>query len=311
MKKYHFLLFVFINATINLFSAEKLMLPFFDTYNLKSEYRISATKLFKSYLESSQKFEVKLTEQIDTSVVEKDIKKMGEVAKQMGCTKFILGDLNRLGETVMISINLYNAETGEKEWSGIDKALTPDDFDPIFQRIASSLINGGIYDENIYTVTNYDTKALNKKQTSYLYGAHIGGGVGTIGKMDNPFPAGIGVVFSYDSRMFIFDLIGELYFSDIDYQMLTINIVKPINDKDISPYINGALSYGGLSFKQKYEMKVTEAGLLIQLGGGLMLSRTSDVNLRIGGKAVLPAMKIDNGYPAMFMISVILNFKGI
>ncbi len=312
MKKLNKFIVFFLCVTLSMGAQEKVMLTMFDTYNLKNDYKVSATKLFKSYLESSQKYEVKLSEQLDSSVIEKDLKRIAEKAQRLNCTKFILGDLNRLGETVMITVNVYSTETLKKEWTGTDKALSPDDFDPIFQRIAERYVNGGVYEENIYTVTNYDSKQLNKKQTSYLYGVLLGGGPGLVSKMDNPYPAGFGMVFSYDSRKFIFDLMGELYFSDLKYQLITINVLKPFNDKDVTPYLNGALSFGGFQANQtEINNDVNKAGLFVQLGGGVLLSRTSDVNLRIGGKVVLPALQVKNIYPASIMLSVILNFKGI
>jgi len=150
-------------------------------------------------------------------------------AKSLNIGHILLGELNRLGETVVISVSLYKADNGEKEWNIILKALSPDDIDPIMQKVADNLNNQNSINEtdDIYNVTDYNSRQLNKITANTYWGIEIGGGASFF-NVPNKFPAGFGLVYSGDLRSIIFDIKGSMYFSDVNLYNLSVQINYPL-----------------------------------------------------------------------------------
>jgi hypothetical protein len=237
----------------------------------------------------------------------------------------LIGELNRIGEMVIVSISMYNTETEEKEWNALQKANTPEDLDPIMQKIALSL-NGKIsIDEtkDIYNVTDYESKELNKMIANTYLGIEIGGGA-AFGEVKNNFPAGLSGVFSGDMRTIIFDIKGNLYFSDIKLYNVSIHINYPFSQGKSTPFLGGGLGYGGTTMTSSEE-KTTQnwdgstytytdetnrsgAGLSLFAGGGYIFNRTSNINLRLNANFFFSCYKVDGGFPAGILLSMSVLF---
>lgn len=256
---------------------------------MHTDYQYSTSRLLKIYLEKENKAELVLPpkDTLDYHVSKEDAIKM---AKSLKINKVLIGEMNRTGEIVIIAVSIYNTETGEKEWGALQKALSPDDLDLIMQRIANSIINRHSIDESedIYNVTDYDSKELNKKEANSYFGIEIGGGPVFV-DVDNNTPAGFSLIYSGDIRTMIFDVKGSAYFGDVKLLNLNIRLNYPFLNKASSPYFGGGLGYGRTTLKQNdnnnnnyyYSSEHHGEGLTVFLGGGYILNRTSNINLRV------------------------------
>jgi hypothetical protein len=224
----------------------------------------------------------------------------------------MIGELNRVGETVVISISLYKTENGEKEWNSIQKAISPDDLDPIMQKLSVTINNRNSINnsENIYNVTDYNSRQLNKITANTYWGIEIGGGA-TFINTKNKFPAGFGIVYSGDLRSIIFDLKGSMYFSDVNLYNINIQINYPLINKISSPFIGGGLGYGYSTIKKEIPNNYdyySGNGLTLYAGAGYIINRTSNINLRLNANLFFSMYQVNNVNPSGILFGVMVLF---
>jgi hypothetical protein len=311
MKK-SFLILVVMYYFCNCISAqEKIYMPYFVVINMHPDYQISVTHLFKTYLEAANKSELILP-LYDSSYYSETKEQAISRAKSLNIDHVVIGELNRLGETVVISIAMYKVENGEKEWNVIEKALSPDDIDPIMQKIASNINNRNSINnsDDIYNVTDYNSRQLNKIIANTYWGVEIGGGA-TFVNVNNKFPAGFGIVYSGDLRSIIFDLKGSMYFSDINLYNLSVQINYPLINKISSPFIGGGLGYGYSTIKKDSPIifdNYSGNGLTLYGGAGYIINRTSNINLRLNANLFFSMYKVNNMNPSGILFGVMVLF---
>jgi TolB-like protein len=92
---------------------EKIYMPYFEVINMHSDYQTSSTRLLKTYIELENKSELVLPKK-DTSLFSETKEQALEKAKSLNISHVLIGELNRMGETVIVSVTLYKTETGEK-----------------------------------------------------------------------------------------------------------------------------------------------------------------------------------------------------
>ena len=109
------ILYLFCNG-IN--AQEKIYMPYFEVINMHPDYQNSITHLLKTYLEAENKTELILPIK-DTSYYSETKEQAFAKAKSLNINHVMIGELNRVGETVVISISLNKTENGEKEWNSI------------------------------------------------------------------------------------------------------------------------------------------------------------------------------------------------
>lgn len=295
----------------NLHAQEKIYMPYFEVINMHPDYQNSATHLLKTYLESGNKMELILPDK-DTLYYKESKDQAIAKAKSLNIGHVLIGELNRIGETVVISASIYKVENGEKEWNTIQKALSPDDIDPIMQKLADNLNNQNSLNnpDNIYNVTDYNSRQLNKITANTYWGLEIGGGA-TFINVGNKFPAGFGIVYSGDLRSIIFDLKGSMYFSDVNLYNLNVQINYPLINKISSPFIGGGLGYGYTTIK-KDNLYISDYysgnGLTLYAGGGYIINRTSNINLRLNANLFFSMYEVNNIHPAGILIGVMVLF---
>lgn len=301
-------LYLFCNASI---AQEKIYMPYFEVINMHPDYQNSSTRLLKTYMEADNKTELVLPIK-DTSYYRETREQAFTKAKSLKINHVLIGELNRVGETVIISISMYKVENGEKEWNTIQKALSPDDIDPIMQKI-SSLINNRnsiINSENIYNVTDYNSKQLNKMIANTYWGIEIGGGAAFVNTKNN-FPAGFGIVYSGDLRSLIFDLKGSMYFSDVNLYNINVQINYPLINEISSPFIGSGLGYGYSSIKKDSQYNYnyySGNGLTFYAGGGYIFNRTSNINLRLNANLFFSMYQVNNIHPSGILLGVMVLF---
>jgi hypothetical protein len=198
------------------------------------------------------------------------------------------------------------------------KALTPDDLDPIMEKMATNIgITKPSNDGDIYGVTNYESKELNKIGANRYFGITIGGGYAFVQNVSKNVPAGFGLMGSYDMRNFIFNIKAEAYFSDVSVYYFNIDALYPLNSKKNTPFINGGMGYGGVSIYHKNEntnmymnstTRNADGGLILFAGGGYIINRNSDVSLRFSGNLYAPLFQVNNTMPLGLLFTVSLLF---
>ncbi len=317
-----FLALCFLEQTIAQ-QTQKVYMPFFEVLNLKKEFQYSTTKLLKTYIESGGRYEVIMQAQADSVVIGDNADAVQRIAKERNVNYFITGSLNRLGETVVVSINLHETETGNRIWFDQLKARTPDDFDPIFQRIGKSIgtNNKATGADDIYSVTQYDSKELATKESTSRFGISIGG-MYPLGQQSSAgVLSGFSIVWDYDNRNMIFGVRPAIYFSDmmVVYN-IGIEVMKPFTSNANGWFAGGGMAIGGTAFyrmenetymigswsgstyvntpaQRRVEASHKNGGLLISAGGGYMFNRTSRVNLRASANYVQGLYKVGSaGY---------------
>lgn len=279
-------------------AAEKVYLPSFELTNVHDDYRSAATKLFQRYAEKDGRYEIVTPKEGDSLSLSPSREKIQQVAKSRNCSKFVLGDMTRIGETVIVTVSLYNVQDGKLAWSDAMKAKTPDDIDPILERMGKNVGTGRVASESddIYNVTQKETEKLRKKRLNRYFG------FGIVGLLQIPDPGpqfepGLDFFWLYDSRNLLLQLDCSFdYYNDTDDKssfwdfLLGISAYYPLLDRSTTPFIGGGVSYGFsyASYERRddgdyYSTSETDdnSGILLRAGGGIFFNRTSNVILQI------------------------------
>jgi hypothetical protein len=312
----------------SLFASEKVYTPYFELVNVHSDYQFASAKLLKSYVDGAGKYQLELPPRSDSLVHQPAPDSVRKLAQAQGCPKYLLGDLTRLGESVIVSFALYNAADGSLVWSDRLKAAGPDDLDPILQKLARNLgtLNSAQTDGNIYSVTQQDSKRLRQKQSNNSFGATIGGTWLPKYPMSG-FLGGMGINWLYDNRNLLVQMDAKFQGFDGDDDESAslfdfgISAYYPFLDKDWTPFLGGGVSYGVISYSRPdtessstdyydyYSESEDKNGLLFHAGGGLLFSRTSTVNLRLRTEYMVSSFKVDNHVSQGLWVGVDAGFS--
>lgn len=317
MKQKCLILAIFVFASFQIFAQEKVFMPFFEVINMHQDYQYSSSKLFKTYVQKYNKYQIILPDRFDSLAATEPFDVVKQKASDLNCPYFIQGELNRTGEIVVITISMYKTKDGKLEWQSLLKAKSPDDIDPIMEKMAENLGTSTPIRDDIYSVTNYDAQELNKKDANRSFGITIGGGYTFINDIDKNFPAGFGIMGSYDTRNVIFNLKGELYFSDVNIYFFSIDALYPFSQRNNSPFVSGGMGYGGIRIEKESldysgsfnnTESYSDSGLFLFGGLGYLLNRNSDVSLRFSGNFYVPSFKLQNQFPVGVLFSTSLLF---
>jgi hypothetical protein len=279
-----------IIGTISFLQAQapKLFLPYLEAINIKKEFQISSTKLLKNYIDLANQYQVVMDGNKDTLFdAEKSMAEIKSKAQQLDAKYFIKGSLNRVGENVIVNVSLFETETGNKVWFDQLKAMSPEDLDPIMQRIGNSIgtKNKAAAIDDIYSVTNQETAALNQKQTNNSFGIGLGGIPGFNTQYDLLLTT-LSLGWYFDARNYIFDIRPTIGFDNSNNHMLNValEMFMPHTSNANSFYYGGGISYSTTDiYDINKDHYVSGSGINVNLGGGYLVNRTSAVSLRLGG----------------------------
>ncbi|MCK4661630.1 MAG: hypothetical protein KAT68_02090 [Bacteroidales bacterium] len=329
MKTRLVIIIVFILSFNNVKSQEKVYLPYFEAINIHSGYQYSATKLFKTYLINYNNYIVMIDDTSAAKHTNYNVEKLREKAKSLNTDYFIIGELNSLGEKIIVSIVMYKTDDGSKYWNDILKAKNPDDLDPVLQRLANSIGKDENASESgdIYNVSEYESKELERYKANKNFGILIGGSYTIMDKVDENFSPGMGMFLSYDARNLILDIKVEGYFKDIKLYQIALDAAYPLKNTRSTPFIGGGLGYSGTTAdKEKklpsgyshnyydydydyYEYRDYGGGIMLRANGGYIFNRNSNVNLRFSATGFMNLYKIHGQYPVgiIFNMAIIFN----
>lgn len=280
--------FTFLNAG----AQKKVFMPWFETINLKADFKVSTTKLLKGYMENTGKYQVVNQSANDTIVYNMDdLETAKTAAKDKGAQYLVMGTLNRLGEMVIVNIQMFDVNSGTKVWFDQLKALTPDDLDPILQRVGQNIgseIKATTVDD-IYSVTNQETQELKKKESNNSFGIGING-IALMGNQSSSSPlAGISLNWSFDARDYIFD-IKPFWTANKERNLIGISLEmnKPIYGKGNTPFFGGGVSFSRTDITPQVDYYASSSsslntsgyGLMLIAGGGYIFNRTGSTSVR-------------------------------
>lgn len=307
---------------LSLFSQDKVFMPYPEVINMHPDYQYSLTRLFRTYVVQEGRYEL-ITPEAGQGYAPPISPENARVkAKELGAKYYLMAEFNQISDVVISSFTMYETETGTKFWSDMMRALTPDDIDPILSRLALSM---GTADKaskksDIYSVTSYDAMELRQQRSRYNFGVTVGGALPFNANVDKPFGAGTGIIFSYDSRNLIFDIKGEYYWSEADVYNMSLDVLWPLTAASATPFLQGGLGLAGMDVLRmkkdidwfgnvyEYEDYETNSGLMLFLGAGYILNRTSDVHLRAGGRLFVPTFSVDDRFMPGLMVNLTILF---
>ena len=316
-------LFFAASMVASVFASERVYMPLFELTNIHKDYQYATSKLFQRYADKDGRYEVVIPAQTDSLQIQPSKADVQKTAERKGCTKFILADLTRLGETVVVTLSLYGTQSGNLLWSDAMKAAGPNDLDPILERMAKNIGTENVASktDDIYTVTQKEETKLRKKRANKSFGFGIMG----FTMLNNPgprFQPGLEIFWSYDSRNIFFQIDGSFnFYSDSDDYTYTdyyndertisvdetlvnlslgLSAYYPFLDGSSTPFLGGGVSF--TSTVTSYDSDSyyydedgdSKTGLWVRLGGGFLFNRTSTVTFRIRAEYAISTYKVEH-----------------
>lgn len=283
-------------------------IAWFETNNLKRDFQFVSPKLLKGYINQGIRFEAIVPaygDSLSGSWLDKsDIQKK---ANEKNASYYILGTLTRLGETVIVDISLNETASGKRIWSDKLRANGPDDLDPIMQRVALAIgtENTSTKEGDIYNVSSFESKELKKQQANYSFGASVGSMIGF--KAYSEMMAGASFVGSYDNRTMMLNFRGSYYGMGSEgsaYYSFGLEVLRPFKKESNSAFLTGGLQIAGYDWWAPYynpksnisgTSTINYSGMVLNLGGGYLVGRTSSAQLRFSGDLLIGALSKYNG----------------
>lgn len=316
-------LFFAAGLVASVFASERVYMPLFELTNIHEDYQYATSKLFQRYADKDGRYEVVIPAQTDSVQVQPSKADVQKTAERKGCTKFILADLTRLGETVVVTLSLYGTQSGNLLWSDAMKAAGPNDLDPILERMAKNIGTENVASktDDIYTVTQKEETKLRKKRANKSFGFGIMG----FTMLNNPgprFQPGLEIFWSYDSRNIFFQIDGSFnfysdsedytytsYYGDettisVDETLVNLSLglsaYYPFLDGSSTPFLGGGVSF--TSTVTSYDSDSyyydedgdSKTGLWVRLGGGFLFNRTSTVTFRIRAEYAFSTYRVED-----------------
>ncbi len=316
-------LFFAAGLVASVFASERVYMPLFELTNIHEDYQYATSKLFQRYADKDGRYEVVIPAQTDSLQTQPSKADVQKTAERKGCTKFILADLTRLGETVVVTLSLYGTQSGNLLWSDAMKAAGPNDLDPILERMAKNIGTENVASktDDIYTVTQKEETKLRKKRANKSFGFGIMG----FTMLNNPgprFQPGLEIFWSYDSRNIFFQIDGSFnfysdsedytytdYYNDertisVDETLVNLSLglsaYYPFLDGSSTPFLGGGVSF--TSTVTSYDSDSyyydedgdSKTGLWVRLGGGFLFNRTSTVTFRIRAEYAISTYKVEH-----------------
>ncbi len=269
-------------------------MPFFEVLNIHQDYQYSLSKLFQKYVADQGKYEIILPERNFELYPKETREETQSKALGMSAPYFIKGDLNALGDLIIVTISMFRTDNGEEIWNSLLKANKLDDLDPILVTFAKNLGEKNVTSTSgdIYNVTEQEEKELREVETKICGGLALGGAYPFGGSLS----PGIGGLITYDNRTIIYgvDFVGFSHENN-SLAYLDITVDHPFTTEKNTGFAGGGLGYGAMSIEgQDTYSTESNNGLILLGGGGFILNRTASVRLIIGSRIFIPLFKVDN-----------------
>lgn len=317
-----------LGFSLNLFAQETVYFSAFETINVHDQHQYVTSKLFKNYVDANGKYTILLPDALKENhkygqLYSESIEDTKTYALAKKTSYYLIGDMSAIGDLLIVNLRMYNTASGQLVWSDALKADELEDLDPVIRLLANALgtdqpaVDAG----NIYSVTQYDSKELNKRQATQSWGVTFGGGAILAPDARKPGMSGFGVLKSYDVRDLILDVKAELYFGEsTNAARIGMNILKPLSDNDFSLFYGGGIYYGGMGYEYKhlnqhdnpywgpYYEEVHSSGLELEGNFGVLLNRLSSIQLRATITPMIALYKIDGNAAGAIRFGITATF---
>lgn len=318
MKKIKLLALLMCFGIVSLYSQPKVYLPNFEIIGLHESFQQSASNIFEGYMLKNNKYEVFFDQ---FGLQDYSTENLQKNAKTQQCEYYVKNSLNALGELIIVNISLYETATNKLVWSDIMKAKNVEDLDPIFYRF--SKVIGTEYkaseESDIYDVSEYEANELKRYEANSNFGIFIGGAYTFMNNVENNTSEGFGIILSYDTRDYLLEATGELYFSDINHYSFNIDMLVPVYSKRNTPFFGGGIGFGGTSIEYKERVNYnyysdyetftdSKGGLIFQAHAGYLFNRNSNVNLRMTVSPFIGLYEVKDENPVGIKFNVALLF---
>lgn len=258
MKQLRFLIALICLSPLLTFAQERVFLPYFEVINLKADYQYSVSKLLQTYIEDGNKYKLVIYAQFPDLKAALAEETLVAEARKNKCPYYLKGELNRIGEVVIVSLKMYKTDDQSLIWSDRLKASGPEDLDKVVEKLGVNMgsTTKASKDENMNLVTEHQSNALNKVTAEYRFSTGINL-VAPLNGYSSSTLYGFSTAGYYDNRNWI----GMLRF-----QYLTSGGSDfEAGDRESSQYIGSIEAYYPLSPKNS----------TFYVGGGLGICRGS------------------------------------
>ena len=306
------------------FSQQQAYFPFFELIGIEKDdqFQYSTSKLLKSYIEDNHDFNLLLPEVRDRYYEKETFFESIDNAKALGASHVILGEIHELGNLFIVSLGLYEVETGDKIWHDLVKGSVREDLDPLLSRLGRNF-NTSVKAKNdaeIDEVTYYEQQGVELAQikVNHFVGVLIGANY-IFGEQTS---SGFGVAYTYDATSVLFNVNFEFYPSssilrDDDSSVRRIRngnfnmgVIYPLTKKRMTWYLQGGMEYGFMNVtREDPSLDKTNSGVGLLIGGGYMINRNSTVNLRVNAGVSIPTYTIDDQNFPGFKFGLITSFS--
>lgn len=312
MKKL-FSILLLIGISQALFSQEKVYFPAYEIINVHVQHQYVTSKLFKNYVDANGQYEIVLPENLknlsNNSMVYSETKEeTREKALELKTSYFIMADMSAIGDLLIVNMKMYNTSSNQLIWSDALKANQLEDLDKVIRLFANALGTEELAVESgdIYSVTQYDSEELNKRQATLSWGVTFGGGAILAKDTRNASMSGFGIMKSYDIRNLILDIKTEFYFGEAtNATRLGMNLLVPLTKNNTSLFYGGGIYYGGMSYEYKHKIENTShwnssiyrevhnSGIELEGNFGIIFNRLASLQLRATVTPVIATYKIN------------------
>jgi hypothetical protein len=290
---------------------QKVYMPFFEVVNLNQDYQYSLSELFQKYVKSEGKYEILLPGRKNETYPRENNETTQLKAKELGTPFFIKGNLNALGDLIIVNISMYSTEDGKEVWNAFLKASKIDDMDPILITCSKNLGEKNVTStsNDIYTVTKQEGKELTEVETKICSGLLLGGLFTSGG-----FATGLGILTTYDNRTVIYGLDAGFFGHEDDMEAhIAITFDHPFSTSKNTAFAGGGIGLGMMSVYDNtdpmYNENMTKGGILLMGGGGFILNRSSSVRLIFGSRIVVPLFKVNDKFMPGVNFSIAVNIS--
>jgi hypothetical protein len=261
-------------------NAERVALLPATGSNVHAEHLVAATDVFRAHLERTGRFQVAIVPSPAPEGVEASFAQAAEVARTAGADLAVTLRVSRLGANAHVRMGAYRPDGSVAH---VDElvAATPDDLDPVLQRLAKGFAEGrpARTVAEVDTVTQKEAEAYKKMQATNVFGLRLGGAMimnRAGADEDSGTAAGLGIFWLYDARSYLAD-VGLDYFGGEGGHLFSIGLgaYYPFSRGNTSPYLGGGLAYSFVETGGD-----GGSGLALRAGGGVLFGRLSNVQIR-------------------------------
>lgn len=218
--------------------------------------------------------------------------------REAGFDKAIVGSLTRLGDKIIVRVQLVDTRDGAVIVSEKGTSDTEEDLDVVLSRLAKSITTGKEFDRTVEvgTVTEKEASESKRRKSDSSKGLRVGFLWPTNDSFGNNVDRLIALDFAYQYDMPDFFLMGRsgLRWGDesVDVCFLDVKIGRYLGRGDFTPFLNGGL--GVHYIRGKGTFSVTDAqgtrietwddgsyGLVFLGGAGVTAFRTYNFQFQI------------------------------